>query len=354
MNVLGLDIGGANIKACDLDGSSWSLPFAMWQRHEELTACLVEKFADQHPQLIGLTMTAELADCFQSKDDGVRHVVESVSSAFPEAAVRVWMTSFEFAEPQQAIEFPMLVAAANWHALATWAGRAVPDGPSILIDVGSTTTDIIPLVDGFPVPSATSDCGRLQSGELIYTGARRTPLCALTDSIDVDSIPHGVAAELFATTADVHVVRGDLEEQPDSTDTADGRPLTRENSLGRIARMVCCDRSELPTRSIAAMADSFAESQLSRISAGLVRVSIRLKERLVELDRPDAEDRPLVIISGSGSFLAIAAADRVELSDRLELTACGHSGVAESACAYAISRLVCERCRDDLLETVTL
>ena len=32
---------------------------------------------------------------------------------------------------------PLQVAAANWLALATYAGRFAPDGPALLLDIGS-------------------------------------------------------------------------------------------------------------------------------------------------------------------------------------------------------------------------
>lgn len=93
------------------------------------------------------------------------------------------MTSGEFAEVQDAIELPQLVAAANWHALATWAGRAVPVGPALLIDAGSTTTDIIPLLNGIPCPQGFTDLQRLADPELVYTGVRRTPILLIVHHV---------------------------------------------------------------------------------------------------------------------------------------------------------------------------
>ena len=43
----------------------------------------------------------------------------------------------------------------------------VPTGNSILIDIGTTTSDIIPLTDGRPVPYGLTDRQRLESGELV-------------------------------------------------------------------------------------------------------------------------------------------------------------------------------------------
>ena len=181
MRVLGLDIGGANIKASSADGETCEVEFPMWQRHTDLEDVVRKPGSELSatPDLIALTMTGELADCFTSKAEGVEYIVRATERAFPDVPLRVWLTSGEFCEPDDAVELPALVAAANWHALATWAGRAIPMGPGLLIDVGSTTTDIIPLMDGRPIPRGLNDVERLMSGELIYTGATRTPVCAV-------------------------------------------------------------------------------------------------------------------------------------------------------------------------------
>ena len=352
MKVMGLDIGGANIKTADMDGNVRSVPFAMWTRSQQLPEELVRICDSVRPVLVGLTMTAELADCFETKADGVNHVVESVRRAFPEAELRVWLTSGEFAEPDDAVELPQLVAAANWHALATWAGRAVPEGPAILIDAGSTTTDIVPLVDGIPVPHGLTDLERLKSGELIYTGARRTPLCAVRSCVQIKDATLPVAAEVFATTQDIHVVLCNLDEDRDCTETADGRPLTNNACLNRIARMVCCEGTELSRELIHGLASQFADAQTSQITEALRRVSGDLSRQLEEVGRSDAADEPRLILSGSGVFLAEAAADQLRFTRRIDLNELGHSAIAEAACAFAVARLVHERCRGDLLETV--
>ena len=105
MNVLGLDIGGANVKVSDEDGNVRVVRFPMWSRHQELPVLLEELGRTSRPQLIGLTMTAELADCFENKSAGVHFLVDSVRRTFPNAEVRVWLTSGEFAEPDDVIDF---------------------------------------------------------------------------------------------------------------------------------------------------------------------------------------------------------------------------------------------------------
>ena len=349
---LGLDIGGANLKAADLDGRVRIRAFPMWKQHHCLTDHLRMLSWVKQPDLVGLTMTAELADCFACKADGVGWVIESVQQAFPQSEVRIWLTSGEFAEPSDALELSELVAAANWHALATWVGRAVPDDPAILIDTGSTTTDIIPLLDGHPISSGLTDLERLQFGELVYTGVRRTPLCAVSHSVLVDGVDIPVAAELFATTLDVHIVLGAIAEEPENTNTADGKAATIRFARRRIARMLCCDQSQLSTETIRHVAQQFAKAQYDQLVRALQQVRTRQRQQLEAAPRHEPHVSPQIILSGSGVFLAAEVAAECGLTTTVNLAESDSSAVAEAACAFAVARLVSERCRDDLLPVV--
>lgn len=350
MQILGLDIGGANIKAANIDGKTCSVAFPMWNDHLKLPQALEEitNRMDCQPDLIGLTMTAELADCFGTKSDGVRYVIESVVNTFPKAEVRIWLTSSEFAEPADALELPELVAAANWHAQSTWLARSIPTGSAILLDMGSTTTDIIPLHDGWPVPVGLNDRDRLRSGELLYLGAHRTPLCAVLQEVDLEGDCFAVAAEFFATMADAVLVCGITDDRPDCIETADGRPLTQQHSLTRIARMLCCDRTELTDQHIVGIAEQALETVIDRII-----VDINLAIERLRSESGDSSCQPILILSGSGSDLTRSTVvPQVEslFSSVMQLSTMYHSDISASACAFAVARLVQDRCRVDLLD----
>jgi probable H4MPT-linked C1 transfer pathway protein len=248
VNVIGLDIGGANLKASN--GNDWTAeaPFPMWKHPDKLGEALRSLTANRvnGETVLAVTMTGELADCFRTKSEGVHAILDAVDRAFPQAPeLRVWQTGGEFFTLEEALEFPILVAAANWHAQATWAGRACPEGAALLIDTGSTTTDIIPLWQGTPVAEGGTDPLRLRSGELVYTGVRRTPLMALSPDVNSQGKRTGVAAELFATTRDLYLWTGESPESPDDCETANGRPATREWAYDRLTRMLCADRDEI-------------------------------------------------------------------------------------------------------------
>jgi probable H4MPT-linked C1 transfer pathway protein len=323
--VLGLDVGGANLKAASADGTALCRPFALWKRPEALGDELRALLAELPPAgALAVTMTGELCDCFATKREGVLAILAAVGAAATGRPVRAWLTDGRLAPTDEARADPLKAAASNWHALATYAGRVGPKGPALLLDVGSTTTDIIPLLDGQPAPAGFTDTGRLRSGELVYTGARRTPVCALLSA--------GVAAELFATTLDVYLTLGDLPESP-STDTADGKPATQAHAHVRLARMLGGDAETVCPEVIAALARRAEGAQLTAMQAGL---------RMV-LERLPGPPRT-IILAGSGEFLArkllahaALACDVVSLRERLG------PEVSAAACAYALAVLATER-----------
>src|SRR5262245_231955 len=141
--VLGLDVGGANVKAATVDGRAWAEPFALWKHPDGLAAVLAEtlvRFPDADS--LAVTMTGELCDCFETKREGVSHILYAVESAADGRNARVWGTSGRFLSAAEARANHLTVASANWHALTTVVARTVPSGLGLLIDVGSTTTDL--------------------------------------------------------------------------------------------------------------------------------------------------------------------------------------------------------------------
>jgi probable H4MPT-linked C1 transfer pathway protein len=210
--------------------------------------------------------------------------------------VHVYGTDGRFRSPDRARAEPIAVAASNWHASASLAAREHPD--AILVDVGSTTTDVIPIVDGAVVARGRTDPERLAHGELLYLGALRTPVEAIVQEVPLRGEMAGVSAEGFALAGDVHLWRGDLDPAAYTASTPDGRPATREYAGERLARVVCADREMLRDTDIDAIAAHVAAAQIARIGDAITRVRTRHSALAT------------AIVTGSGDFLAHAAAER--------------------------------------------
>ncbi|MBI2479489.1 MAG: H4MPT-linked C1 transfer pathway protein, partial [Planctomycetia bacterium] len=260
MQWLALDIGGANLKIADGLGHAESISFELWRDPDHLTQELRTLIVQApHCDHLAVTMTGELADCFETKAAGVTFILDALDRAADGRHTRVYLSDGSLVAPQVAKRRPASVAAANWHVLARFATRFTHRQPSLLIDVGSTTCDVIPLLDGEPATNHRSDTTRLLHGELLYAGVERTPVCALVSELPYRGHRCPIAREFFATTRDVYTLLGQLPEQPLSHNTADGRATTKAASRARVARMICADSEDFNHRDAIVAAEAVAQ-----------------------------------------------------------------------------------------------
>jgi probable H4MPT-linked C1 transfer pathway protein len=254
--ILGLDIGGANTKAASSDGClAESIYMPLW-KNAPLSEVL-ERYAGLEPEAVAAVITGELADCFSCKSEGIESISSAVRKAF-HCPVHFWgIGGFRSRK----------LAGANWSASATLLARE--GGDSLFVDMGSTTTDIIPII-GEPV-AAHTDLQRLARGELIYTGMLRTNLGALLPSVRIcgESVP--LSPELFAIAADVRLVLGEITADGYTCDTPDGAQKDREAALRRLARTVCADLEEIGERGALAIARQVRERQHNILVEALLR-----------------------------------------------------------------------------------
>lgn len=336
MKWLALDIGGANLKAADGEGFAVSQPFPLWQNSRHLTDALRALIA-LVPRVdhIAVTMTGELADCFETKAHGVTFILKAVQVAADGRHTRVYLVNGHLVSLQTAMRQALLVAASNWHALASFAGRYAPSGVGLLVDIGSTTCDLIPLVDGLPVTIGKTDPNRMINGELIYTGVERAPVCAITQLVPWRGKKCPLAHESFATMWDAYLVLDDLPEEPNSMHTADGRPATKAAARDRLARSICADREMFNDTDALLMAEALAAAQLRKISA----IATQLVARLVS---PPTS----AVICGRGEFLARRMLEQIKLDAKIvSLTQELGPELSQCAPAHALAVLARERSR---------
>src|SRR5207247_9017587 len=96
--VLGLDIGGANLKMAHTDGTARTVPFEWWKPPAKLPAALRELVASA-PAFddIAVTMTGELCDCFQTKRGGVHAILAAVETLGPTRPL-IWRNDGQFVD----------------------------------------------------------------------------------------------------------------------------------------------------------------------------------------------------------------------------------------------------------------
>ncbi|MFM8292062.1 MAG: hydantoinase/oxoprolinase family protein [Planctomycetia bacterium] len=296
-DLVALDVGGAAIKAADGRGWAATAAFPLWREWRRLPEALTAIVRPRQPQRLVATMTGEIADCFPSRSAGVAAIVAALEEAGRavgcSAPVGIYLLDGSIAAADEARARPLAAAASNWHALARLAATLCGGRRSLLVDIGSTTTDIVPLGARGPEPFATDDAGRMRTGELVYTGIERTPLPALVRSLPHRGIRRPVASERFAESRDVWLLLGGLEEDAACRDTADGGPTTRDAARVRIARSLLLDPETYTPADAAEAAECCAAVQARLVSRALRRVA-------AAVGRPPQE----LVLAGHGTPLA--------------------------------------------------
>jgi hypothetical protein len=332
---LGLDIGGVNTKAILLkDGNvnnHWLRYIPLWKNRGALGHFLKDLKKSVSPDSVGATMTGELCDVFRTKREGVIEIVEAVCSAFGDNACRFMSLDGALLTRSKSLASPKKLVAANWVAGALVVGRKHPN--CLLIDVGSTTTDIIPVRKGKPNTLGRTDFQRLRAGELVYTGVLRTPLPCICSEVQLGGEKIGVAAENFAIMADVYRVLGMLKEEDYTCETPDGRGKDKESCMRRVARAFCSDLEELGRDPVVEAAKVFQYKQVELIAKALRKVVSSHK-------LPRKMD---IIMAGIGrGILAERAAHRVGLKETIDLAAIYGEEAALMAPAFGAGLLATE------------
>lgn len=282
MKIAGFDIGGANtdLAVVDFDEEGGIKEITtdfeylpMWLEKDRLSTVLRELLGDQQGEIdaVGICMTAELADVYQTKREGVVDIARKVRETFN--LPMGFVGSDGVIDYGELLDKPFNVAAANWMATSRLAGIISPD--CIMIDTGSTTTDIIPIKEGEECATGRSDLERLGTGELVYSGTLRTNVAALVDKVPLYDSWYRVASELFAITADIHLVLGNISEEDYSCHTPDGAGKSVEDCMRRIARVVCSDLDDLTSGDIKSLSEYIYLKQAGKVCEALQEVSQR-------------------------------------------------------------------------------
>jgi probable H4MPT-linked C1 transfer pathway protein len=308
VKILGLDIGGANTKHVFIEIqndqiillSTSSDYFPIWKDYQsfpeylnKLKSKLGEEFGSID-QVVFVT-TAELADCFQTKKEGIEIISRYIEDCFQldneEATPLILDVNGHFLSTQEAGENWLNVSATNWIASAKYLGSKYQN--ALVIDIGSTTTDFTPIHQGKIVAQGRNDLERLINKELVYSGLIRTNVVAIIQEVKVRNEIVPLASELFATIGDVYLLLGLISEEEYTGETADGKPVSKEYANARLARVVCSDTNQLTHNDIMEIARQIKDKQFEKLSDAMNHVLNRYRI-MYELN-------PEIILIGSGA-----------------------------------------------------
>ena len=332
---VGWDVGGAHLKVASVDRSGMvtnaiQFPSPLWLGMNHLDQALdnASQYLPVGKVMHVMTMTAELVDIFDDRCAGVSQLVATFTKRFGNH-IKIYAGQSGLLDSASVANHIEEIASANWHATANYVGSLVGDG--ILVDIGSTTTDIIPFQSGRCCQRGYTDRERMQFNELVYTGIIRTPVMAIVDCIPYKGEWQSLTAECFATMADIYRLTGELNEDDDMMTPPDGAGKTPSASLKRLARMLGTDPGHGENLANWRQAAFFiAEQQLQQISQALFRVLS---------DKTIADDAPL-IGAGCGRFLVYKLSQRtcrpyMDFSELLDVD--DNLRLAAASCAPAVS-----------------
>jgi len=349
VDVLGYDIGGANTKAAFVSVRKGELYkfevaveyFPIWKQPERLASVLLglkERLGACRLDGIGVTMTAELSDAYQTKREGVSHILGAVSESFPREPVYVLNTDAKLETVEDAKQEPLGVAAANWAATGWSVAQRLKN--CVVIDVGSTSTSIIPIVNGEVAARGKTDLDKLICGELVYTGSLRTNVAAIVQSIPTRNSAANVASELFALSGDVHLVLGNITAKDYTSETADGRGKTLPEALARLARVVCADTEMLTKQEIIAMAQFIYDMQIRQVEEGLSKVYAYTKSA--------SSTKVPVVVTGLGkNFIAQKTAKNLGVDEVIDLGTLLPQKAVMATPAFAVAMMTTQRLEGD-------
>jgi len=281
MKIAGLDIGGANTDLAIVDFKDGNIEkiainfeyLPMWSNNNDLIPTLKKLIEEITPidsiDAVGISMTSELVDAYETKKEGVLDVILKCEELFSCKIAFVGLDGMMSLNESK--ENPLKLAAANWIGTSQIASLLCEN--CIFIDTGSTTTDIIPIINGKECARGRSDFERLATGELVYSGTLRTNLASFLDKIQLNGKEYRVASELFAQSADVYMALDKIDIKDYICDTFDGNGKEKIDCMRRISRVVCSDLEHLSKEEIIEISKFIHKKQVEQIASGLKQVA---------------------------------------------------------------------------------
>jgi probable H4MPT-linked C1 transfer pathway protein len=313
--ILGLDIGGANTKVAlirykdkkIINSYSYIEYFPFWEQSinkiPDMLRRVIQKIFEKNNfnkemiDYIAITITAELSDAFKTKREGISVILNALTKIFDKEKLKFISNKSIFIDYNTAKSDYSSIAGANWASTALFLGKFLSQ--CILIDAGSTTIDVIPILNSIPVTQGKNDISRLMNHELIYTGGLRATIPSITHHVPYKNKSIRISFEKFALISDVHRILNNITEEEYINDTADNRSKSLKDCYARLSRIICMDRETISKEDLDIIANFIYQKQLDiikrEIKAFMNNLNIRFKE---------FHENPKFVITGlSANFL---------------------------------------------------
>lgn len=305
---LGLDIGGAHIKIAVMSTSESG---RTWQ--VDCIPVRADKFAASLDQILSMLVGEHLVDvtiasqtaCLLYDDihQGTTTIMQTLarySTRNPTLAVDVCGNLYPINNVAQA---PERFVCSNVAVTASLVAKLCSN--ALVLDMGSTSTDLIPIVDGTfeeLLPTA-----RLLSSAVLYLGVIRTPLQAVVSHLPYQGELLPVVGETIAAVADALVLTEDVSIDQYTMPTWDSGTKDVAGCTRRLAKLIAMNTHNFPQQAATFMAQYVREELLHKVVAAMYKV----------ISKNPAMQQ--AFYTGIGSSILATACDRLGIrSDRLE------------------------------------
>ena len=334
---LGIDIGGAHIKLVGLNEKKELIfvdyiKFYFWKEEKSINKVFnyINSKSNKNT-LSGITMTAELCDIFKNRLDGFRKIYNYCKKLkndyfFYTKSKKKIFKKTDYSE----------IVSMNWHSIGRLLERQLKN--AIIVDFGSTTTDIICVKNHIIQNKNFDDFSRINSNELVYTGLTRTPIFAIDKKVRINRKYFEIIPEFFSDMSDVYRINSILKKQFDIDETADGKRRSKFSSYARLSRNFGLDFKKSNQNLIKDLSKEIIKTQLEKIYLAIKKNRAKYK----------IEKKSEIIVCGIGKdvlsdFLNLKKEQVIQFSD---LVKCSKQNLKTKAAfhtpAFCIASLLSE------------
>lgn len=284
--IYGIDIGGFHMKITQITSTeplkaiSVFLPFL---ERKDMIKKLVTFITDPDLTVVTQTVSANRR-LFSSFKEGTHYLVDTTERLFKN--VQYVGLPCRLYSSKEAKKHYLRVACRNWVAtcyLVSSYLKLFENG--LVIDCGTTSTDIVPVVQQNPVTLEDHDQAytRLRTGELLWSGLYNTHIASLQNTVVLDDEEFTIKSTMRTMSYDVYIVLklvtpealvamyGGVAEEVSS--------ISYESSVDKILDLIAADRDVLTVKDAKKIAEFLAEKQREKTEKAIKKVLSGVKKK---------------------------------------------------------------------------
>ena len=307
--IFGVDIGGVNFKITSLTQTNKHLKvksalFPFIGKTEMIEKLILHV---SHPDLVVITQTfCANRQLFSSAKEGTHYIVDITENLFG-GKVKYLGLSYRLYNAEEAKKDYLKVAARNWVATCylTFYLKLFENG--LVIDCGTNSTDIVPVLDSKPVTLDDNDreYTRLKTGELFWSGLYFTQIPSISNTVVLDGERFQVKPSTNARIFDAYILLGivspgDIIERYGSWQKGMSS-ISFESCADRILDTICADKELLTANDAKKIAQFLVEKQRENTEKTIKKILSAAKKKY-------EVDLKVAAIAGAGKNLILRKA----------------------------------------------